>query len=365
MKVVITGAYGFIGWHVSCFFSSLKNIELCRIGRQEFHNSSLLDSALFKADLVIHLAGVNRGRDEDVFSKNVSLAKELIRGLLRTNSKAHLFYSNSTHHICDSHYGRGKSKAADIFNEWANQQGCQFSNLILPHIFGECGRPFYNSVVSTFSYKLANGELPKIDHDGDLELLHASYIGPTILNLYESGKSGLKRMTGVQCKVSEFLERITALVKSYQSGIIPDLRESIDLELFNTYRSYLYTQYYPKDLVLHTDSRGSLFEAAKSNNGGQCFISTTKPGVTRGNHFHFHKVERFLVVQGNARVSLRKCFDDRVINFIVNGDEPQFIDIPTLHTHNITNIGDTELLTLFWSHEIFDPEKPDTFVEEV
>jgi len=169
----------------------------------------------------------------------------------------------------------------------------------------------------------------------------------------------------VPMRVSELLDRLSAFDQNYRGQLIPDVREPIDLYLFNTYRSYLFPHHYPVDLQLHEDMRGGLFEAIKSYNGGQCFLSTTKPGITRGNHYHTAKIERFLVVGGNGLIRIRKLFSEDISEFEVAGDRPQYIDIPTLHTHNITNVGESDMTTLFWSHEIFDPESPDTFPEPV
>jgi UDP-2-acetamido-2,6-beta-L-arabino-hexul-4-ose reductase len=151
----------------------------------------------------------------------------------------------------------------------------------------------------------------------------------------------------------------------YQTMVMPPLDSALDVRLFNTLRSYLFPAHYPVALTLHSDARGSLFEVVKSNSGGQVFMSTTHPGITRGNHFHTRKVERFLVASGEADIRLRKLFSDEVISFKVRGDAPSYVDIPTFYTHHITNTGQSELVTLFWTNEIFNPVDPDTFSEAV
>jgi UDP-2-acetamido-2,6-beta-L-arabino-hexul-4-ose reductase len=151
----------------------------------------------------------------------------------------------------------------------------------------------------------------------------------------------------------------------YQAMVMPPLESALDVRLFNTLRSYLFPAHYPVALTLHIDARGSLFEVVKSNSGGQVFMSTTHPGITRGNHFHTRKVERFLVASGEADIRLRKLFSDEVICFKVRGDAPSYVDIPTFYTHHITNTGQSELVTLFWANEIFDSVDPDTFPERV
>ena len=213
--------------------------------------------------------------------------------------------------------------------------------------------------------KVAVGETPKIMYDGELELVHAQQLAKEILNIISERRVGDVTINGVPMTVSALLEKISHIAHQYRNQIVPDLRTGLDLDVFNTYRSYLYPAYYPVSVKLHTDSRGSLFEVIKSLNGGQSFISTTKPGITRGNHFHTRKVERFCVLGGEAVIRIRRLFSSQVLEFPVSGELPQYIDIPTLHTHNITNTGPSELTTLFWAHEIFDPEHPDTLVESV
>jgi len=173
------------------------------------------------------------------------------------------------------------------------------------------------------------------------------------------------RPVGVAMKVSELLMRLRGLASRYANGVVPDLTDATDLWLFNTYRSYIDHDKRPINLTVHCDDRGGLFEAIRSDGRGQVFLSNTRPGITRGNHFHRRKVERFLVLQGNAKIRLRHVLTAKVYTFEVSGERPQAIDIPTLYTHNITNVGEKELWTLFWAHEHFNPEDSDTYFMEV
>jgi UDP-2-acetamido-2,6-beta-L-arabino-hexul-4-ose reductase len=232
-------------------------------------------------------------------------------------------------------------------------------------VFGEGGRPFYNSAVHSFCHQLANDEPLEVNATGQLELLHARDVVLAIEDVIARRATGSERLHGTCMSVATAAGKLTDLHRQYSNLIVPDLRERIDLQLFNTLRSFLYPAYYPRSLTLHTDERGSLFEGVKNYNGGQAFLSTTHPGITRGNHFHFEKVERFLVVSGQAVIRIRPLGSDRVDEFHVSGDAPAFVDMPTLHTHSITNTGETELLTMFWSNEIFDPSRPDTYFELV
>ena len=239
------------------------------------------------------------------------------------------------------------------------------TNMVLPHVFGEHGKPFYNSVVSTFCYQIANGESLTVNADGELCPLHAGDVAKEVWNAIETSHHGELRPAGRPTKVIELKDILEHLAGRYAEGTVPNLDDRFQLQLFNTYRSYIPHEKRPVDLTLHSDPRGWLFEAIRSDGQGQTFLSTTKPEITRGNHFHLHKVERFLVVHGEAKIRLRKVFTDDVHTFNVTGERPQAIDIPTLHTHNITNVGKEPLLTLFWSAELFDPDNPDTYFLEV
>ncbi|MDA0667375.1 MAG: NAD-dependent epimerase/dehydratase family protein [Planctomycetota bacterium] len=361
--------HGLIGWHARCAYLQEKDISVIPAGRAEFESAESLQAFVAQCDAIVHFAGMNRGEEEEVYRVNLRLAHELIAACKAIQAKPHILFSNSTHSLGASRYGASKRDAADAFGAWAELEGARFTNLILPHVFGEHGRPFYNSVVHTFCAQIAKGEKTEIHVDADLELLHASEVAALALECIRNTSGPAVdsvQPAGVKMKTSELLEKLQAFDHSYRGErTVPDLRSGLDLCFFNTYRAALYPAGFPVDLTLHSDERGWLFEAVRENNGGQTFLSTTRPGITRGNHFHYHKVERFLVVSGEAVIRIRRLFDDKVEEFHVSGERHQFVDMPTLHTHEITNLGESNLLTLFWSHEIFDPEAPDTVWEKV
>jgi len=368
MKIGITGAYGMIGWHMRCAFLQ-EEVDVIPAGRAEFSSPTALQTFVRECDAIVHLAGMNRGADEEIYATNLQLAQGLVDACRAEKVQPHFLFANSTHSFGDSRYGASKRAAAAVFVEWAESEGGRFSNLILPHVFGEHGKPFYNSVVHTFCSQVAKDEKPEIHVDGDLELLHASDVAALALQcMHETNNHAVQTVqpAGVKMKTSALLKKLQGFHHSYRADrTIPDLRDGLDLRLFNTYRAALYPQGFPVDIQLHSDDRGWLFEAVRENNGGQTFMSTTRPGITRGNHYHYHKVERFLVVSGEAVIRVRRLFDDKVEEFRVSGERYQFVDMPTLHTHEITNIGDSDLLTMFWSHEVFNPEAPDTVWENV
>lgn len=365
VKVGITGAYGLIGWHLRCFLEFCTDYQVICAGRTEFSNPKLLDDFTEQCDVLVHLAGQNRGDENEIFETNIALAQSLVESFQRNDISPQVIFSSSIHANAKNKYGESKRRASELIAAWAGKNDAIFTNVLLPHVFGEGGKPFYNSVVSTFCHQLANDESPSVDNDSDLELLHAQDVAELIVRNIGVSANGDVRPAGRALTVSELLSVVKTMAGQYAAGVIPDVSDKFQCQLFNTYRSYLFPSGYPGTMQLHEDNRGSLFEAVKNLGEGQTFLSTTKPGITRGNHFHFQKIERFVVVKGDAVIRVRRLFEDDMAEFVVSGDKPQFVDMPTLHTHNITNSGAGELVTLFWSNEIFDPKRPDTYAEAV
>ncbi len=364
-RVVVTGAEGFLGTHArirmhaaNCaarFRGEAEPWEVIGLGRAAFADDAALAGALEGAGLVLHFAGVNRDPDPDVVRfANGSIARRLARFL---PPEAKVVYANSTHAGRDTPYGQGKREAAEALGEAA---GDRLTDLVLPHLFGEFARPHYNNVTGTFCHSAATGAVPDVG-PGEVELVHAGEVIDTAL----ATPGGRVRLRGREISVPDLWRRIAGMHESYAAGIFPDLADPFDLALFNTYRAHLYPQGFPRALKVNADARGRLFEAAKGGGGGQTFFSTTLPGVTRGDHFHLDKVERFLVVEGEAVIRIRRALGTEVWEYRVSGAEPAAVDMPTLHTHSIQNVGDGPLLTLFWTNEIFDPDRPDTYADPV
>lgn len=371
MKIGITGADGLIGFHLRALLRASQGVHETRLAtRDTFRDSGSLSRFVEGLDTIFHCAGMNRGDEAEIERVNRQLAEELAAALERAGSRATVVYANSTHFSRDTPYGRGKRRAGDVLGEWGRAAGASVRNVVLPHVFGEFGRPFYNSVVSTFCHQLAAGERPRIDVDGELELIHAQGVARHFVGMAEDACGASPsvdniRLNGRTLRVSEMLGRMQALLGRYLDNVVPDLRDQLDLELFNTLRSYLYPTNYPRPLKVHSDPRGDLFEAIKTDQGGQTFVSSSHPGITRGNHFHLRKIERFLVIGGEAEIKLRKLFTGEIHCFRVSGSQPAYVDIPTFHTHSITNVGSSILHTLFWANEIFDPNDSDTYGEAV
>jgi len=365
MIIGITGAEGLLDWHMRCYLKSLPDIEVRTANRDTFSSTEAMAAFVRGCDGIVHLAGLNRGDDRVLYDTNLLLTQCLVTACEKANVRPHVVFSSSTHIERDTAYGRSKRDCAALLGEWSARQGAVFTELILPHVFGEGGLPFYNSAISTFCHQIVRGEAPVLNKEGRLEPVHAQAVARRILGILRQREQGRIRMEGHPISVGALYERLIGLANEYSHQILPDLRDPFDLDLFNTYRSYLFPNAYPVPLMRHTDARGSLVETVKSQQGGQTFISDTRPGITRGNHFHLRKVERFLVLAGDAIIQLRRLDAKEVFSFQVSGEQPGYIDMPTMYTHCITNVGSSPLLTLFWSSEIFDATNPDTYAEPV
>jgi UDP-2-acetamido-2,6-beta-L-arabino-hexul-4-ose reductase len=360
MRVVITGAAGFLGWHIRCALHA-EGHETLPIGRDALWSTDF-PQKIATADVIVHAAGVNRGTDEDVHAGNIQLASRLAESYRTSGTAARLIYLNSTHIFRSSPYGESKARSAEILAEAAGEN---LSDLVLPNIFGEFGRPFYNSVASTFCHQIVSGLPLTINDDAPLEVLHAQVVADEILALLGEWRAGRQQITGHATSVVSLADDLRRIHRSYEANILPATTDSYERSLFNTLRSYGIPEYNIHELDPKHDDRGHLVELVKTGSGGQLFVSWTKPGITRGNHFHRRKVERFIVLEGEARIRFRRMFTDEITEVSVRGDKPVSLDIPTLHTHEITNTGTALLLTGFWTDEIFDPNSPETYAEVV
>lgn len=361
MKILVTGADGFLGWHLRCRLHALTDHEVLAVGRANFRN---LPDLVTGTDAVIHLAGVNRATDTELVDGNVGLAVAVAEAVRDSGAKPRVIFANSIHAGDGTPYGDGKAGAFDVLIAAAAEIGAVCVDVRLPNLFGEHGRPGYNSFVATFCHEIAQGRTPDVV-DNVVPLLHAQDAAQALMDALD-GPSRVDSPSGEPHCVVDVLELIASFAETYTSGEIPVLDDDFAVDLFNTYRASAFLSRGPIEFERKTDSRGSLVEAIKvRGGGGQAFFSTTAPGVTRGEHFHLRKIERFVVMSGRATISLRRLFGSEVSTFEVTGDRPVAIDMPTMWAHNITNTGPEELLTLFWTNTVFDPERPDTFAESV
>jgi len=299
----------------------------------------------------------------------VSLVKNLVKALERTESKAHLIISSSTQEERESLYGKSKKEGRKLLSDWAKKKNGRLSGLIIPNVFGPFGQPYYNSVVATFCYQIARGEYPKIDVDGDLKLIYVGELVEKIIQVIRDNDNTHELLIAhtAEAKVSEILAKLKYFQNSYQeTGEIPALHNDLDFKLFNTYRSYMdIVSYFPKKFIQHIDARGGFVEITRQGIPGQTSFSTTLPEITRGNHYHTRKIERFAVIKGKALIQLRRIGTKDIHEFYLDGDYPAYVDMPIWYTHNIKNIGDDILYTIFWINEPFDPNNSDTYFEIV
>ena len=372
MKIAITGAAGLLGWHTAArlharncaarFRQEHEPFEVVTLERAAFSDPQTLASALTGVEAVLHFAGVNRGTPEQVEAGNPAIARTLIAGCQAAGVVPHIVYANSTHAANHSVYGRSKRLAGEILA----QGSASFTDLVLPHIFGEGARPDYNNVSATFIDRILTDQAPEMNPDGRVELLHAGAAAEIAIAAAVNRQSGMIAPAGRPTSVGDLFARLSAFHEAYSANLFPDLSDPFDLALFNSYRSARYTERTPRPLKLNSDPRGMLFEASRaSGGGGQTFLSWTHPGITRGDHFHLRKIERFLVVQGEALIRIRRVLGEEIWTYRVNGETPVAVDMPTLHTHSIENVGEGPLLTLFWTNEVFDPAAPDTYADPV
>lgn len=364
MTVALTGAGGFLGWHVrSAAHAQGTPFRSLSVGAA--FEESAAAAAVTGSSRLVHLAGVNRASDEEILDGNVLFAQQVANALERADAPpSTIVFADSIQAANGTVYGDAKSKAADLLHTAADRVGAEFIDERLPNLFGEHGRPFYNSVVATFSHQLAVGEPPRIEQDRELTLLHAQNAADLLLGA-GSAREGERRY--VRVSVSDVLGRLDAIADAYsRGGEVPDISDPFDRDLFNTYRAAAFETAMPIRPERHADARGAFFEVVRTRGGpGQSSFSTTAPSVTRGQHYHRRKVERFTVLSGRAVIALRRLFTTRVHQFRVDGDSPASIDMPTMWAHNITNVGDSPLYTSFWSNELFDPERADTIPEPV
>jgi UDP-2-acetamido-2,6-beta-L-arabino-hexul-4-ose reductase len=371
LKIGITGQSGFIGTHLAHYLSRMKEeVHLIPFEDAFFESDSALGSFVSRCDCIVHLAAVNRDEEQALYLTNLTLIRKLIAALQSSGNRAHIVFASSTQESRNNPYGRSKQEGRKLLETWAETSGGRVTSLIIPNVFGPFGKPFYNSVVGTFCYQLTHHQIPTIHIDADLELICVTTLVRFICENAMSGDG--KKVSVVRVppmavrKVSDILQRLQVFQRTYlEKGIMPALSSEFDSALFGTFHSYIDYSYFPVRLEPKHDGRGYLVEVIKSLNGGQAYMSVTRPNIIRGNHFHTRKVERFCVLSGRAMIRLRRIGSPSVTEYPVSGDQPSYVDIPVLHSHTIENTGATDLTTLFWSNELFDPADPDTYEERV
>jgi UDP-2-acetamido-2,6-beta-L-arabino-hexul-4-ose reductase len=335
-----------------------------------------LDRFAAGCDCIVHLAGMNRGDDREIAEVNQTLVEKLVAAAGRCARPPHLVFASSTQRDRDNAYGQSKRQCEERLAAWAAEvRRRSATTLVIPNVYGPGCRPFYNSVVATFCHQLAAGEEPTVVADASVDFVWVNDLVDQIAELITGRMAAARKSTGFEIvpvrttgslRVSELLAKLKQFQKSrFEDGVMPDLSDRFDASLYATLESYFDLGRHAWQPQVHADDRGRLFEILKLAGGGQVFFSTTRPGVVRGNHYHTRKIEWFCVVEGEAAIRLRRVGTEDVREFRVSGHEPRFVSIPVWHVHQIENTGDRDLLTMFWSNEIFDSNDPDTYYEKV
>lgn len=368
-NVLVTGAAGFVGRNLVAALQRLEGIRLAVIISTDAQ--AALEDALLNADIIFHLAGVNRPRDEGEFASGNAGFTSSIASFLELNNKTpKIILPSSIQAGLDNPYGRSKKAAEEAVLEYHRKTGAAVAVYRLPGVFGKWSRPNYNTVVATFCHNIARGvEITISDPGRELELVYIDDVVAEFLRHLDEGyATGQQRCTvapAFRITLGELAARVRELHAIRDTLVIPDLVDEFMKRLHATYLSFLPEDDFAYPVKLNTDNRGWLFELIKSPHFGQIFVSKTLPGITRGDHYHDTKLEKFCVIQGEGVIRFRRIDSIEILEYPVNGTEIKIVDIPPGYTHSIENTGEEELICLFWANQMFDPEKPDTYWKKV
>jgi UDP-2-acetamido-2,6-beta-L-arabino-hexul-4-ose reductase len=391
MKILITGSAGFIGRHL---VEALRRRPASGVVEYDLGSTAdELERGLREADVIYHLAGINRPQsDEEFKTGNTEFTHSLCSALTSLGRKPVFVLSSSIQAVSDNPYGRSKRAAELAVASWAEREGAHAVIFRLKNVFGKWCRPNYNSVTATFCSNIAhNLPITISDPARELDLVYIDDVVAAFLAILDPAQRVAQDAQGAPLPLYDLrpptsdlrppafgwcvfrevprsykitLGHLAATIRSFrdsrQSLMLPSFEDEFTRRLYVTYLSYLDGPDFSYALQQRSDPRGTLAEFMKSESFGQIFVSRTKPGVTRGNHYHHSKTEKFLVLEGEAVVRFRSINDSEVIEHRVNGREFRVVDIPPGYTHSIENIGPGDLVTLFWASEVFDPQAPDT-----
>lgn len=371
MKVLVTGAKGFIGKNL---IAELERLEDTKVLAFDIDTEpTLLDEYCKDCDFVFNLAGVNRPETVEEFMEgNFGFATTLVETLKKHNNTCPIMNSSSIQAALDNPYGKSKKAGEDMLFAYGKETGAKIYIYRFPNVFGKWCRPNYNSAVATFCNNIAC-DLPiqVNDRSTKMRLVYIDdVVEELILALKDKTHINEEGYCFVPCvheaTLGEIVDLLYGFKESRKTLVVPNMPEnSFEKKLYSTYLSYLPKDAFAYPLVMHKDDRGSFTEILRSTNVGQVSINISKPGIEKGNHWHHTKNEKFVVVSGRGVIRFRKYGSDEVIEYKVSGDELQVVDIPTGYTHSIINEGETDMVTLMWCNECFNPDKPDTIYEPV
>ena len=367
-RVLVTGSKGFVGRNLCSVLRRREDIELYKFDID--NNPAELDVALQQVDCIIHLAGVNRPEDPKEFETgNAGSLKEICSKLQEVGRAPKIILSSSIQAELDNPYGVSKRLAEEELQRFSDDAGAECVVYRFKNLFGKWCRPNYNSVTATFCHNIANDLPIQIsDPSNEIELTHIDDVVEAFTAELSSSSPGFRfaePLESVRISLGELAAKIRSFRDMRTSLVLPDFSNDFERALYGTYLAYLNEKEFEYGLEKRSDQRGSLAEFLKSSSMGQIFVSRTKPGITRGDHYHHTKTEKFLVLQGTAVIRFRHIDSDQVLEYKVQGEDYRVLDIPPGYTHSIENVGEDELVTLFWASEMFDPDRPDTCFEKV
>ena len=369
MKVLVTGAKGFIGKNLVSTLEREDKYEIICIDRE--NSKEELEKGVLNSDFIVHLAGINRPKnEEEFFEGNTGLTEEIIEILKKNNKNTSILITSSIQADLDNAYGQSKKGAEEALIKYmADTKGNVFI-FRLPNVFGKWCRPNYNSAIATFCHNIARGEEVWIsDPSKEMTLVYIDDVVRNIKNVIDNEKTYIPGYQNVDIEhkatLGEIVDLINSFKESRKSLMIPNMENELTKKLYSTYLSYLPENEFSYPLKMNVDNRGSFTEFIKSKDRGQVSVNISKPGITKGNHWHDTKNEKFLVVSGEGVIRFRKVDSEEIIEYKVSGEKLEVVDIPVGYTHSIINTGERDMVTIMWVNEIFNPEKPDTIYLEV
>ena len=367
MKILVTGSKGFIGKNL-CY--QLEN-EKHEIFRYDLGNTvEELASMIEEVDFIFHLAGINRPQNVEEFYKgNSDLTKTIIELIEKGQHRIPILLSSSIQAAMENDYGKSKLQAEEHIYEYGIKNDIPVYIYRLANVFGKWSKPNYNTVIATFCYKIARGEAIEINDPGkEVSFVYIDDVVKSFISCLEV-PINKERYLGIQPIYTKTLQELADLIYSYKKSRdnfeIISVNDEFSKKLYSTYLSFLAEDDFSYPSINHMDDRGSFSELFKGSTFGQVSINISKPGITKGNHWHHTKTEKFVVVKGKGLIRFRKIDSDDIIEYPVSGDEIQIVDIPPGYTHSIVNTGEEDLVTIIWANELFDAENPDTYYLEV
>lgn len=364
MKVLITGSEGFVGKNLLVHLREKQEIEIITFTRSDEIQS--LENKVAQADFIFHLAGVNRPKDPTEFTQgNADLTDALCQSIRKTKRNIPVVYTSSIQAELDNAYGKSKLEAETHLQKLEQDTKNKVYIFRLPNVFGKWAKPNYNSAVATFCYNILN-DLPVQVNDANA-VINLVYVDDVVASFLEVMNGGsFKKVEPVyQITVGELKNQITAFKESKNTHITERVGTGLTRALYSTYISYFTPDQFQYPLVKHEDPRGVFVEMLKSKDSGQFSFFTAHKGVTRGGHYHHTKTEKFLVIKGKARYCFRHLLTNERFEIISTGDQPMVVETIPGWTHDITNVGEEEMVVMLWANEIFDREKPDTYASKV